>query len=170
MVTASSPGSFVPSVRFQVLTAASMKIRAFRDVASCSLGVDCTVSIITAMNECHPDDAVRTSETSINFNETIRCYITKGSNIHFFSGRGMWHAWDRIEKCTRFWWESQRKRPLGRPRRRWENGIRMDLGEIGLGGVWIGFDWLRTGTGGGLLWVRWWTFGFLRHRVSWLVS
>jgi hypothetical protein len=43
------------------------------------------------------------------------------------------------------------KRPLGRPRRRWEDGIRMDLGEIGLGGVWIGFDWLRTGTGGGLL-------------------
>jgi hypothetical protein len=37
------------------------------------------------------------------------------------------------------------KRPLGRPRRRWEDGIRMDLGEIGLG-VWIGFDWLRTGT------------------------
>jgi hypothetical protein len=26
------------------------------------------------------------------------------------------------------------KRPLGRPRRRWEDGIRMDLGEIGLGG------------------------------------
>jgi hypothetical protein len=23
------------------------------------------------------------------------------------------------------------KRPLGRPRRRWEDGIRMDLGEIG---------------------------------------
>jgi hypothetical protein len=42
------------------------------------------------------------------------------------------------------------KRPLGRPRRRWEDGIRMDLREIGLGGV----DWiccLRTGTGGGLL-------------------
>jgi hypothetical protein len=43
------------------------------------------------------------------------------------------------------------KIPLGRPRRRWEDGIRMDLREIGLGGVWIGFDWLRTGTGGGLL-------------------
>jgi hypothetical protein len=42
------------------------------------------------------------------------------------------------------------KRPLGRPRRRWEDGIRMDLREISLG-VWIGFDWLRTGTGGGLL-------------------
>jgi hypothetical protein len=43
------------------------------------------------------------------------------------------------------------KRPLGRPRRRWEYGIRMDLGEIDLGGGWIGFDWLKTGTGGGLL-------------------
>jgi hypothetical protein len=44
----------------------------------------------------------------------------------------------------------ERKRPLGRPRRKWEDGIRMDFREIGLG-VWIGFDWLRTGTGGGLL-------------------
>jgi hypothetical protein len=42
------------------------------------------------------------------------------------------------------------KRPLGRPRRRWEDGIRMDLREIGLRG-WIGFDCLRTGTVGGLL-------------------
>jgi hypothetical protein len=31
------------------------------------------------------------------------------------------------------------KRPLGRPRRRWEDGIRMDLRETGLGGV----DWTR---------------------------
>jgi hypothetical protein len=44
------------------------------------------------------------------------------------------------------------KRPLGRPRRRWEYGVRMDLREIGLGdGVWIGFDRLRTGAGGRLL-------------------
>jgi hypothetical protein len=42
------------------------------------------------------------------------------------------------------------KRPFGRPRCRRENGIRMDLREIGWG-VWIGFDWLRTGTGGRLL-------------------
>jgi hypothetical protein len=33
----------------------------------------------------------------------------------------------------------ERDRPLGRPRRRWEDGIRMDLREIGLGGV----DWIR---------------------------
>jgi hypothetical protein len=41
------------------------------------------------------------------------------------------------------------KRPLGRPRHRWKDGLRMDLREIGLGG--IGFDWLRTGTSGRLL-------------------
>jgi hypothetical protein len=34
---------------------------------------------------------------------------------------------------------SEGKRPLGRPRRRWEDGIRMDLGETGLRGV----DWNR---------------------------
>jgi hypothetical protein len=33
----------------------------------------------------------------------------------------------------------ERKRPLGRPRRRWVDNIRMDLGEVGWGGVdWIG--------------------------------
>jgi hypothetical protein len=42
------------------------------------------------------------------------------------------------------------KRPLGRPRRRWEDGIKMDLREIGWG-VWSGFTWLRVGTVGGLL-------------------
>jgi hypothetical protein len=31
------------------------------------------------------------------------------------------------------------KRPIGRPRRRWEDGIRMDLSKIGLGVV----DWTR---------------------------
>jgi hypothetical protein len=36
------------------------------------------------------------------------------------------------------------KRPLGRPRRRWEDGIRMDLRETGLGGVaWIRLDQYR---------------------------
>jgi hypothetical protein len=34
--------------------------------------------------------------------------------------------------------KSEGKRLLGRPRRRWEDGIRMDLREIGLGGV----DWI----------------------------
>jgi hypothetical protein len=42
------------------------------------------------------------------------------------------------------------KRPLGRPRHRWEDNIRINLGEIGWG-VWIGFICLRIGTSGRVL-------------------
>jgi hypothetical protein len=42
------------------------------------------------------------------------------------------------------------KRPLGRPRRRWENNIKMDLQEV-ICGVWIGSSCLRIGPGGGHL-------------------
>jgi hypothetical protein len=58
----------------------------------------------------------------------------------------MWHAWEGREKCTRFWWESPKEK---RPRRRWEDGIRVDHKEIVRGSV----DWIRlaqTGTGCGL--------------------
>ena len=41
------------------------------------------------------------------------------------------------------------KTPLGRPRRRWEDNIKMDLQEVG--GVETGWSWLRKGTGGGHL-------------------
>jgi hypothetical protein len=38
------------------------------------------------------------------------------------------------------------KRPLGRPRRRWVNNIRMDLGEVGWSDVdWIGLAQDRNG-------------------------
>ena len=32
----------------------------------------------------------------------------------------------------------ERKRPLGRPRRRWDDNIKMDLQEVGCGGI----DWI----------------------------
>jgi hypothetical protein len=35
------------------------------------------------------------------------------------------------------------KRPLGRPRRKWEDNIRMDLREIG----WSGMDWIDLAQG-----------------------
>ena len=40
------------------------------------------------------------------------------------------------------------KRPLGRPRHRWEDNIKMDLQEVGWG-AWTGLIWLRIGT-------KWW--------------
>ena len=42
------------------------------------------------------------------------------------------------------------RRPLVRPRRRWEGNIKMDLREVGLG-AWTGYMWLRFRTGGVLL-------------------
>jgi hypothetical protein len=40
-----------------------------------------------------------------------------------------------------YWWESQRERSLGRPRRRWVDSIKMVLLDICWGSVdWIGLD------------------------------
>ena len=44
----------------------------------------------------------------------------------------------------------ERKNPLGRPRRRWEDSIKMDLQEVGCV-IWTESSWLRRGTGGGHL-------------------
>jgi hypothetical protein len=63
------------SVRFQVLTAASMKFKVFWDVAPYSLiGVD--RRFITLMME-----AVCTSETLVNSSGIIRGYIPKDSKL-----------------------------------------------------------------------------------------
>jgi hypothetical protein len=43
------------------------------------------------------------------------------------------------------------KTPLERPRCRWQDRIKMDLKEIGWGGMWTGFTLLRIGIAGGLL-------------------
>ena len=44
------------------------------------------------------------------------------------------------ERCIRgFGGEIERERPLGRPRRRWEDNIEIDFKEVELGGTkWIG--------------------------------
>ena len=42
------------------------------------------------------------------------------------------------------------KKSLGRPRRRWEDNIKIDLQEVGWG-PWTGWSWLRIGTGDGHL-------------------
>jgi hypothetical protein len=55
-------------------------------------------------------------------------------------------------KVTRFWRESPKERDHSRvPKHRWKDGIKLDLGEIGKGGGWNGFNSLRTGTDGRLL-------------------
>ena len=59
--------------------------------------------------------------------------------------------WGKGEACTEFWWgKPEGKRPMGTPRRRWVDNIKMDLQEVGCG-VRIRSSWLRIGTGGGNL-------------------
>jgi hypothetical protein len=41
----------------------------------------------------------------------------------------------------------ERKRPLGRPRHRWEDNVKVGLQEV-VCGVWTGLSWLRIETGG----------------------
>ena len=47
-------------------------------------------------------------------------------------------------------WRLEGKRTLGRPKRRWEDNIKMDIQEDGCE-VWTGSNWLRIGIGGGHL-------------------
>jgi hypothetical protein len=61
----------------------------------------------------------------------------------------MWHAWEIIEKCTCFWWESLKKRDHSKDRG--VDGRKVSeyiLGRLP-GVVWSGFNWLMIGSGGG---------------------
>jgi hypothetical protein len=62
----------------------------------------------------------------------------------------MWRVWgrggERRSAYRALVGKPEGRRPLGRPRRRWEDNIKKDLREVGWG-AWTGSIWLRTGTG-----------------------
>jgi hypothetical protein len=63
----------------------------------------------------------------------------------------MWHAWGEGRGVYRVLvGRPEGKRPLGRPRRRWEDNIKTDLRRQRSKGR-TGFSWLRIGSNGGLL-------------------
>ena len=57
------------------------------------------------------------------------------------------HMGERRGVCSVLVGKLEGKRPLGRPRHRWEYNIKMDLQDVGYG-LWTGSSWLRIGTGG----------------------
>jgi hypothetical protein len=73
--------------------------------------------------------------------------IIKSNQLNMYICIYMYYS---LRPCSQSWEERKvvlviyegilaRKRPLGRPRRRWEDNIKMDLLEIGWGSVdWIG--------------------------------
>jgi hypothetical protein len=63
----------------------------------------------------------------------------------------MWHTWGRREVFYRVLAvRPEGKRPLGRPRHRWEDNIKLDLREIGINGV----NWIQLAEDR----VQWWAF------------
>jgi hypothetical protein len=60
---------------------------------------------------------------------------------------------ERRDVCKVLVGKPDGKRPLGIPRHRWKDNIKMDLQEIEAG-VWTGSIWLRIGTVGGHLYMR----------------
>jgi hypothetical protein len=63
----------------------------------------------------------------------------------------MWHAWGKGRGVYRVLvGRPEGKRPLGRPRRRWEDNIKVDLREIGINRA----NWNRLAQDR----VRWWAF------------
>ena len=48
-------------------------------------------------------------------------------------------VWGRREAYTGVWGGPEGNRPLGRPRSRWEDNIKMDLQEVGC----VGMDWIE---------------------------
>ena len=68
---------------------------------------------------------------------------------HIKEDVGMWQVWETREMHREFWWaEPKTEKLLGRPRRRWENNIKIDLKEI----KWKDVGWpMMRKNGWGLL-------------------
>jgi hypothetical protein len=80
--------------------------------------------------------------------------------FNFKATRKYFEFWDNsfsdsvLESNQRVFVEKpEEKRPLGRPRRRWEDNIKINLQEVE-GVMGNGCSWLRIRTGGGHMWVR----------------
>jgi hypothetical protein len=78
-------------------------------------------------------------------NEELRDLYSSPSIIRIIKSRRMRWAGhvtrigDKRNACRLLVGKPKGKRPLGRPRRRWVDNVRMDLGEVGWGDVdWIG--------------------------------
>ena len=150
--------------------AGKLEISAFR-VASCVVTPLCVNSnkILQSFDN-YLQSTWRTHPIRIFINTSMR---TSNFALYIYredwNGRDMWHVGRKGEVCTRFWWGNLREGDHwgdqdvdGRIILRWI--FRKWEGVVG--SAW---SWLRIGTGGGRLWVRYWALGFHKMRgISWL--
>jgi len=94
---------------------------------------------------CHIDGAViiiiLLEGENISFDTSLVMHInsTNISPIVIMSRVYEWRVWVRGGLYRVLLWKPEGRRPLGRPRRRWVDNIKMDLQEVGCGYVdWIG--------------------------------
>jgi len=78
---------------------------------------------------------------------TLKCLLYRNSgSLNRLDPSGSVQAFIRIDLPFSIIWRAyvlvgkyEGKRPLGRPRRKWENNIKMDLQEVG----WMSIDWIH---------------------------
>jgi len=86
-----------------------------------------------------------------------------------WSNQEEWDRWSGVRCIQDFGGKAWGKKLLGRPRRRWEDNIEMIFKKWE--GAWAGLICIWTWAGGGLLWMRQWTYGFHKMReISWLAK
>jgi hypothetical protein len=92
-------------------------------------------------------------------NEELNDLYSSPNTVRMIKSRSLryaWHVvlWGRGEVPTGFWLEALRERDLlARPRRRWDDNIKMYLNEVRWE-AWTGLIWLRIGKGSELLLTR----------------
>ena len=88
-------------------------------------------------------------------------WSNRTAQSHLYTAKYQFCPIVRLVKSRRMRWvghvarmgKPEGKRPLGRPRRRLEDNIKIDLQEVGWA-AWTASMWLVAGTGGGLLYMR----------------
>jgi len=90
------------------------------------------------------------------YNEELKDLHSSPNIVRVIKSRGTRRAGHvaRMEErrgvCRVLVGKPEGKRPVRRPRCRWENNLKMDLQDVGCGGM-TGLSWFRIGTDGGHL-------------------
>ena len=99
----------------------------------------------------HAEIAVMRCSCQVSWNVEFkgRIWLNQLYNLNSFQTEWMFVS----AKVSSLVGKPEGKRPMGRPRRRWVDNIRMISSRWDVG-IWTGLGWPRIETGGGRLWVR----------------